>query len=96
MKTTQRYSFLSYQTGRIAVFDSVLLHGWWGTIPVERNLATWSKITYVHFPFDPTNPLLGIYSKDMLAKRKDICMKLFTVTAVGRTYFTQDCNNSGD
>ena len=26
---------------------------------------------YVHFPFDPANPTLGIYSKDILANKKD-------------------------
>lgn len=48
------------------------------------------NVTYMHFPFDPTNPLLGIYFKDTPATRKDIHMKLFIVTTSDGTYFTKD------
>lgn len=49
------------------------------------------RILSAHFPFDPKNPLLAIYFKDTLAKRKDIYMKLFIVTTLQKTG-----NNPGD
>lgn len=74
--------------------SGTFIHHWWvfqnGTIPVEGNLAVRSKIKDTHFPFDPANPLVGIYFKDTLASRKDICIKLFVVTTTSRTYFTKD------
>lgn len=41
----------------------------------------WRKL-HMCFPFDLTNPLTGTYSKDTYANRKDVCMRLFTVTTI--------------
>lgn len=42
----------------------------------------------MHFPFDPANPTLGIYSKDTLANKMDAW--LFTVTTVSGIYSEKD------
>ena len=74
-----------------------LLHCWWECKlgqPLWKTVWLFLKDIEIEIPFDPTIPLLGIYTKDYKSfYYKDTCTRMFTaaVFTIAKTWNQPEC-----
>ena len=111
IKTTVRYHFTSVRMAAVQKSTSnmcrrgcgekgTLLHCWWDcklVQPLWRTVWRFLKKLQIELPYDPTIPLLGIYTKETRIER-DVCTPMFIAALfiIARTWKQPRCPSADE